>query len=160
MIKLPKIEWQEQNSSSENLQIKNSIITMLNYQVKSKFTCDKCFYFIAPEPARNISLFNEQLEALNLLNINETSAKVVRYGNKERGWGITFQDPTLLALLIPLFFNHGPEHLGIAAIKGSMEEEPPRLSIIFNEIMFGGSTVVKTEYTGLYFECGRLIELL
>lgn len=157
MAQLSQIEWYEGTDS--NLQVKklNLIVKQLNSQIQSKFISDNFFYFIAPEPARHVHLLMEKIEALNLTN----GIKFVKYGHQNRGWGITFQDSSLLELLIPLFFHHGSECLAITAIKASVIEEHDKLSLIINSIMFGENNhITETEYTGLYFECGRLIELL
>ncbi|MEG3755436.1 hypothetical protein [Psychromonas arctica] len=161
MADLPQIEWQEQSNSDDNLKTKESIIELLKLHVKYKLIENEYFYFIAPDPARNVLLLTKKIEALALLNINTNGIKIVNYGHKNRGWGVIFQEAELLESLIPLFFEHGPEHLAITAIKNSLLDNHKKLPLILSSIIFGGNnTVAKNEYAGLYFECDRLTELL
>ena len=98
-----------------------------------------------------------------MFNINKNRIKIVNYGYKNRGCGIIFQEAELLELLIPLFFEHGSEYLAITAIEDALWDNDKKLSLILNSIIFGENNTVavaKDEYAGLYFECGRLIELL
>ena len=161
MTELPQIEWQEKNNIDDDFKTKKTIVKLLEEQIKFKLSDDEHFYFIAPQPARNVSLLTEKFEALKLLNINIDRIKIVNYGYQNRGWGVIFQEAELLELLIPLFFEHGSEYLAITAIEDALWGNDKKLSLILNSIIFGeNNAVAKDEYAGLYFECGRLIELL
>ena len=125
MTELPQIEWQEKSNIDDNCKTKKTIIKSLEEQIKFKLSDNEHFYFIAPEPARNVSLLTEKFETLKLFNKNKI--KIVNYGYKNRGWGIIFQEAELLELLIPLFFEHGSEYLAITAIKDTFWDNNKKL---------------------------------
>ena len=149
-----ELEWPEDQDPKKVEVFIERVLVMFFNKVEETFGNQGCFFTLTIHPPRNIDKLIEKIESKK----NNFVISEVRYGYKDRGWGIVFKEKKLLELLLPLFFLHGAENFMIAALETSIGHNNDfALSDNLNILFFDNS---KKDFNScnLYFECGCLVE--
>ena len=163
MKEIPFLEWPEQPSPLEEERVTEAIIDLLRQQVESQFQNLELIFLVSPHPARNTELLDEKLTKFCIDNKIDSPYQVIKYGYKNRGWAVVFSDIQFFKETSSLFFNHGAENLIIASIDNSknISENPDLLADTIKEIVFEDNKNYSTNsYSGLFFECDRLVSFI
>ena len=148
-----ELEWPEDQDPVKVEVFIERVLTMFFNKAEKTFGDQDHLFALTIHPPRNLDDLIEKIGS----NKKNFPVREVRYGYKDRGWGIVFEEKQLLELLLPLFFSHGAENFMIAALDVTLEDEYAILADKLKTLFFDITRDSKNA-CHLYFECGCLFD--